>query len=89
MHVSIVAALREHFGLERRPVRLFAPSSMLGLLDEDLLDVVGVDVAGLFPQTTSFGYPHDFSERPRGRKQSMIQKLREDHGGSYPGGRRR
>lgn len=59
MHVSVVAALREHFGLERRPVRLFAPSSMLGLLDEDLLNALGVDVTGLFPRNTSFGYPNE------------------------------
>ena len=59
MHVSVVGALREHFGLERRPVKLLAPSSMLGSLDEDLLDAMGVDVIGLFPRNTSFGYPNE------------------------------
>jgi uroporphyrinogen decarboxylase-like protein len=58
LHVSVVAALREAYGLEKRPVRLLAPSSMLGYLDEDLLDVMGVDVVGLFPRNTSFGYPN-------------------------------
>ncbi|HSB79007.1 MAG TPA: uroporphyrinogen decarboxylase family protein [Candidatus Methylomirabilis sp.] len=59
MHVSVVAALREYYGLERRPVTLLAPSSMLGYLDEDLLDAMGIDVIGLFPRNTSFGYPNE------------------------------
>ena len=59
MHVSVVAALREYYGLEQRPVTLLAPSSMLGYLDEDLLDAMGVDVIGLFPRNTSFGYPNE------------------------------
>ena len=58
MHVSVVAALREFYGLEKRPVTLLAPSSMLGYLDEDLLDAMGADVIGLFPRNTSFGYPN-------------------------------
>ncbi|HYL79742.1 MAG TPA: uroporphyrinogen decarboxylase family protein [Candidatus Acidoferrum sp.] len=59
MHISVVAALRKHFGLEQRPVTLIAPSAMLGSLDEDLLDAMGVDVVGLYPRNTSFGYPID------------------------------
>lgn len=59
MHISVVAALREHYGLEKRPVTLIAPSAMLGSLDEDLLDAMGVDVIGLYPRNTSFGYPID------------------------------
>jgi sigma-B regulation protein RsbU (phosphoserine phosphatase) len=44
MHVSIVAALRDHFGLEKRPVKVHEPLQMLGLLDEDLKTVLGIDV---------------------------------------------
>ena len=32
MHVSAVAALREHYGLERRPVKVHEPYQMLGWL---------------------------------------------------------
>jgi hypothetical protein len=59
IHVSVVAALREYYGLEKRPVKLLVPSAMLGHLDEDLLGAMGVDVIGLYPRNTSFGYPNE------------------------------
>jgi hypothetical protein len=59
MHVSCVAALREHYGLERRLVRVIEPYQMLGGLDEDLLDVLGVDAIGLTPRNTMFGFPNE------------------------------
>ena len=59
IHVSCVAALRDYFGLERRPVRVHEPFQMLGLLDEDLLDAMELDVVGTFPRTTMFGFPTD------------------------------
>ncbi len=59
MHVSCVAALREHYGLERRPVKVNEPYQMLGWLDEDLLDVLGVDVIGIAPRNTIFGFPNE------------------------------
>jgi hypothetical protein len=40
MHVSAVAALREVFGLERRPVRVIDPGQMLGEIDEELKRVM-------------------------------------------------
>jgi hypothetical protein len=57
VHVSCVAALRDHYGLEKRPVRVHEPFQMLGMLDEDLLDAMGVDVVGAFGRTTMFGFP--------------------------------
>jgi hypothetical protein len=59
MHVSCVAALREYYGLERRPVKVHEPYQMLGWLDEDLLDVLGVDVIGIAPRNTIFGFPNE------------------------------
>ena len=59
MHVSCVAGLREHYGLEKRPVRVHEPFQMLGLLDEDLLDALGLDVVGTFARNTMFGFPAD------------------------------
>ena len=40
--------LRDHFGLEKRPVKVHEPFQMLGLLDEDLKQVLGIDVEGVF-----------------------------------------
>lgn len=57
IHVSVVAALRDYYGLERRPVKAFDPGQMLGLLDEDLKLAMGIDVDGLYRRGTRFGFP--------------------------------
>jgi len=59
MHVSCVAALRDHYGLEKRPVKVHEPYQMLGLLDEDLQAAVGVDLEGVFPRKTMFGFANE------------------------------
>ncbi len=58
MHVSAVAGLRAHFGLEKRPVKVHEPYQMLGWVDEDLAQAMGLDVAGVFPRKTMFGFPN-------------------------------
>ncbi|MGB7762623.1 MAG: uroporphyrinogen decarboxylase family protein [Bryobacteraceae bacterium] len=61
MHASCVAALRRHFGLENRPVKVHEPYQMLGLLEEDLQTALGLDVEGVFPPKTMFGFSnHDW-----------------------------
>jgi len=59
MHAVCVDALRNYYGLERRPVRLYHTSGGLGILDDDLLDALGVDTVGIFPRGTSFGYANE------------------------------
>jgi hypothetical protein len=59
MHVSCVAALRDHYGLEKRPVRVHEPFQMLGMLDDDLKVALGLDVEGVYPRGTMFGFPAD------------------------------
>lgn len=56
IHVSCVAALRDHYGLERRLVKVHEPYQMLGLVDEDLKQALGIDVEGVFPPRTMFGF---------------------------------
>lgn len=56
MHVSCVAALRRHFGLEDRPVRVVDCGQMLGEVDDELKDLLGLDVAGVFRKSTKFGF---------------------------------
>jgi hypothetical protein len=51
-----VAALRDRYGLEKRPVKVHEPFQMLGLLDEDLKQALGVDVEGVFRRRTMFGF---------------------------------
>jgi len=59
IHVSCVAALREHYGLEGRPVKVHEPYQMLGLVEDDLAEAMGIDTAGVFPRETMFGFAND------------------------------
>jgi hypothetical protein len=59
MHVRIVAALREHYGLERHPVKVIEPYQMLGMIEEDLKLAIGVDVDGIYPRGTMFGFANE------------------------------
>jgi hypothetical protein len=55
VHVGVIAQLREHFGLERRPVKVEEPYTMMGRLDEDLKLALGVDVDALSSLYSFFG----------------------------------
>ncbi len=56
IHVSCVAELRDYYGLEKKPVKVHEPYQMLGLVEDDLADVMGLDVTGVFPRLTMFGF---------------------------------
>jgi hypothetical protein len=58
MHVACVIALREHYGLEKRLVKVHEPYQMLGWIDEDLQEVLGLDVEGVWGYETLFGFPN-------------------------------
>lgn len=60
VHCSVVAELRRHFGLEDRPVKTHEPCQMLGLIEDDLADAMGVDTAHCLPVRDSFGVPNEF-----------------------------
>ena len=59
IHCSVVAALREHYGLEKRPVIIAEPYQMLGLVEDDLKDAMGIDVESIFPNRTIFGFVNE------------------------------
>jgi hypothetical protein len=56
VHVSCVAKLRDHYGLEKRPVKVHEPFQMLGLIEDDLKEAIGVDVTPLAGRTNMFGF---------------------------------
>lgn len=56
IHCSIVAGLRKYYGLEDRPVRLIEPYQMLGDIDEELIEIMGVDVIPMARFSTMFGF---------------------------------
>ncbi|MFW5870039.1 MAG: uroporphyrinogen decarboxylase family protein [Candidatus Sumerlaeota bacterium] len=59
MHVTCVSALREHYGLEQRPIKVCEPYQMLGLIDDDLREALGIDTVELPAPTTMFGFPNE------------------------------
>ncbi len=59
IHVSCVAALRDHYGLESRPVKVCEPYQMLGEVEDDLLDALGVDTIALPSPKTIFGFANE------------------------------
>jgi len=48
--------LRKAMNLKEESVKVNEPFQMLGMVEEDLLQASGVDVVGLWPQNTFFGY---------------------------------
>lgn len=57
IHCSVVENLRNHYGLEKKPVKVNEPYQMLGEVEDDLRDALGIDVVGVFPRNTLFGFP--------------------------------
>ncbi len=55
IHVRSIENLRNYYGLEYRPVKVTRPYQMLGEIEEDLLDIMGVDVRGLKSPRNEFG----------------------------------
>src|SRR5690348_15520723 len=59
IHVSVVAGLREHFGLDRHPVKVTEPYQMLGEVEEDLQQAIGCDVQPVLARKTIFGFTNE------------------------------
>jgi hypothetical protein len=59
MHVTCVAALRDYYGLEKRPVKVNEPFQMLGQIDEDLKQAIGIDVEPVPSAQTMFGFANE------------------------------
>ncbi len=63
VHASCVAELRDYYGLEKHPIRIPEMFQMLGKLDEDLREAMGIDVVGVFPRMSKFGIPRGAMEK--------------------------
>ncbi|MFT3850208.1 MAG: uroporphyrinogen decarboxylase family protein [Propionivibrio sp.] len=59
MHVTCVEALRDYYGLEKRPVKVSEPYQMLGDIEEDLKQAIGADVECVWPDSTIFGFRNE------------------------------
>lgn len=56
IHCSIVEGLREYYGLERHPVKILDSAEMLGVVEDDLKEAMGIQTAPLWGDTSSFGF---------------------------------
>jgi hypothetical protein len=56
IHVSCIAALRDHFGLDKHPVKVTEPFQMLGEVEDDLREALGSDVKGVPGRKVMFGF---------------------------------
>lgn len=59
IHCSVVEQLRDYYKLEKRPVKVCEPYQMLGEVEADLLDAMGLDIQPIFPHRTIFGFPNE------------------------------
>lgn len=54
IHCKVVEALREHYGLDSHPVRVIEPFQMLGEIEEDLQEIMGIDCVPVFGRKDMF-----------------------------------
>jgi len=57
IHCSIVADLRRIYRLPQVPVKVIEPYQMLGEIDNELRDAMGIDTIGIPARNTMFGFP--------------------------------
>lgn len=55
MHITCVRDLRKHYKLEDKPIKLHEPFQCLGMIEDDLADIIGVDVTGTGGPANLFG----------------------------------
>lgn len=56
MHVTCVDALRKYYGLREMPVKVCEPYQMLGFIEDDLKEVIGIDTQSLDGPRNMFGF---------------------------------
>jgi len=61
IHVRAVEELRRYYGLEMKPVKVIEPYQMLGEVEDDLAEMTGCTVKGIYGRSNMFGIRHDKS----------------------------
>jgi hypothetical protein len=56
---STLSKLRKALDLDEKPVRVHEPFQILGLIENDLRKVLGIDIASILPLQTFFGYKNE------------------------------
>lgn len=55
MHCKVVEGLRNYYGLTSKPVKVIEPYQMLGEIDEELQQIIGIDAVSIFGPKDLFG----------------------------------
>ncbi len=59
VHVSTIALLRDYYGLEKKPVKVTEPYQMLGEVDNELREAIGIDTVTFEGASTIFGFRNE------------------------------
>jgi len=59
IHISCVEDLRNYYGLDKRPVKAMEPYQMLGLIEDDLKECIGIDTLSVDIGYTMFGFRNE------------------------------
>ena len=88
IHVKKIAEFRRYYGLEDRPVKVFDPYQMLGVVDDELAEIWNIDFVGVGGKTDIFGHlQEDFVEMRMPWGQTVLLpkvfKMKEKDGNFY------
>ncbi len=78
IHVSVLEELRAYYGLEKKLITVFDPYQMLGLVEDDLREAIGIDTTALWSPYTMYGFKNEnFKEwvSPWGQKVLVAEKF--------------
>jgi hypothetical protein len=56
IHCLVVEGLREYYGLEKRLITIAEPMQLLGVMDDDLKEVMGIQTSSLWAAGTCYGF---------------------------------
>lgn len=59
IHCSCVEKLRDYYGLEKHPIKIIEPYQMLGFIEDDLKEAMGIDTTCIFSPKTMFGFRNE------------------------------
>lgn len=59
IHCKVMEALRKHYGLDDHPVYVYEPGQMLGLMEDDLAEALGIDTKACFSRSNNFGIANE------------------------------
>ena len=56
MHCEVMEKVREFYGLEKHPIKIIEPTQMLGLVEDDLKEAMGIQTTPLWAAGCMFGF---------------------------------